>query len=125
MKTCLECHDPFQGRSDKKFCSDACRNNFNNKQKSDVSHQMRHINAILKKNHKVLSLLFSAVDAQSGENNKPSKDRLFELGFNFNYFTNIYTNKKGMTYYYCYEYGYRPLENNYYYLVKRREENKE
>ena len=64
MKTCLECHDPFQGRSDKKFCSDACRNNFNNKQKSDVSHQMRQINAILKKNHKVLSLLFSAVDAQ-------------------------------------------------------------
>jgi len=45
-----------------------------------------------------------------------------EFGFNFNYFTNTYTNKKGVTYFYCYEYGYLPLENNFYLIVKRREE---
>ena len=116
MKTCLECNDPFKGRTDKKFCSDACRNNFNNRQKSDITNRMRQINSILKKNHKVLATLLD--DQQA----KPSKEKLFELGFNFNYFTNIYTNKKGMTYYYCYEYGYLPLENNYYFLVRRRED---
>ena len=33
-------------------------------------------------------------------------------GYNFNYFTNIYTTTKGVTYYYCYDYGYRLLEEN-------------
>lgn len=27
---CLKCKKEFEGRSDKKFCSDKCRNNFNN-----------------------------------------------------------------------------------------------
>ncbi len=122
MKTCLECINPIKGRTDKKFCSDACRNNFNNRQKSDVTTKMRQINSILKKNHKVLSSMLLNVRDMPNEKIKLSKDRLFELGFNFNYFTNIYTNKKGMTYYYCYEYGYLPIENNYCFLVKRREE---
>ena len=33
-KRCLECNDVLHGRSDKKFCSDACRNTYNNKKKS-------------------------------------------------------------------------------------------
>ena len=28
---CLRCNKPFNGRSDKKFCSDKCRNDFNHK----------------------------------------------------------------------------------------------
>ena len=30
-KLCLECGDKLFGRIDKKFCSDACRNAYNNK----------------------------------------------------------------------------------------------
>ena len=32
METCLECGEKIIGRSDKKFCNDACRNSYNNKQ---------------------------------------------------------------------------------------------
>ena len=116
MKTCLECESHLQGRADKKFCSDACRNNFNNREKSAVTILMRQINTILKKNRNVLAALMPE------ENVKLSRDKLLEFGFNFNYFTNTYTNKKGVTYFYCYEYGYLPLENNFYLIVKRREE---
>ncbi len=116
MKTCIECEAHLQGRADKKFCSDACRNNFNNRQKSAVTLLMRQINTILKKNRNVLAALMPA------ENTKLSRDKLLESGFNFSYFTNTYTNKKGLTYFYCYEYGYLPIENNFYLIVKRREE---
>ncbi len=30
-RTCLECHEKIVGREDKKFCSDGCRNAYNNK----------------------------------------------------------------------------------------------
>ena len=30
-KKCLECESPLVGRVDKKFCSDYCRNSYNNK----------------------------------------------------------------------------------------------
>ena len=54
MKTCLECEANLQGRADKKFCSDACRNNFNNRQKSAVTILVRQVNSVLKKNRNIL-----------------------------------------------------------------------
>jgi hypothetical protein len=30
MKKCLKCNNEVRGRSDKKFCSNKCRNNYNN-----------------------------------------------------------------------------------------------
>ena len=34
-RLCLECGDHLKGRIDKKFCSDYCRNSFNNKVNKD------------------------------------------------------------------------------------------
>ena len=34
-KQCLECGDKIVGRIDKKFCSDGCRNAYNNKVNKD------------------------------------------------------------------------------------------
>jgi hypothetical protein len=45
---CLDCQEPLIGRSDKKFCNDACRSNFNNKLKTQDQNYVRRINAILK-----------------------------------------------------------------------------
>ncbi|MGK0323070.1 MAG: hypothetical protein ACJAR4_001102, partial [Psychroserpens sp.] len=50
---------------------------------------------------------------------KISKARLVEKGFDFNYFTSIYTTKAGTIYYFVYDQGYLPLEHEYYALVKR------
>ena len=38
------------------------------------------------------------------------------------YFKHTYTNKKGNTYFFCYDTGYLVLENDWYLLVKRKEE---
>jgi len=110
-RKCLECKEIIIGRSDKKFCSDQCRNLFNNRQNSDPTNLVRNINNILRKNRRILQELNPKDKA------KCHKDKMLEKGFNFSYFTSIYTTKKGATYFFCYEYGYLQLEDNFYFLV--------
>lgn len=113
QNTCLECKEPIVGRSDKKFCSDYCRNAFNNRQNSDSNRLVRNINNILRKNRRVLEKL------NPNEKSKTSRDKMLSLGFNFNYQTHLYTTKTGSNYVFCYEYGYLLLENDEILIVKR------
>nr|WP_310993282.1 hypothetical protein [Aequorivita sp. S2608]MDS1298842.1 hypothetical protein [Aequorivita sp. S2608] len=41
------------------------------------------------------------------------------MGFNFDSFTSIYTTKSGATYFYLYDQGYLPLDDDFYLLVKK------
>jgi hypothetical protein len=119
-KTSLASDKPLKGRIDKKFCDDYCRNNYNNQQKAKSSHSnyVRNINNALLKNRKILESILP----NDEETAKANKDKLLRLGFQFKYFTHLYTTKTGKTYFYCYEYGYLPLENDWYLIVKRKEE---
>ncbi len=116
-KVCLQCGNELKGRIDKKFCDDQCRTAYNNRLKSDTTF-MRNVNNTLRKNRKVLEELIPTEENKS----KASRRRLEDKGFNFSYHTHTYTTKVGTTYYFCYEYGYLPLENDYYMLVKRSED---
>ncbi|MEO6812892.1 MAG: hypothetical protein ABI172_03115 [Ginsengibacter sp.] len=117
-KLCLSCNKTVRGRTDKKFCDDYCRNNYNNQLKSNTINLVRNINNALGKNRRILESIFSGKE----EITKITKDRLLEKGFLFKYITHTYTNKKGSVYYFCYDIGYLPLENNWYLLVKRKKE---
>ena len=110
-RKCAECKEPIIGRSDKKFCSDQCRNLYNNRLNSDSTNLVRNINNVLRKNRRILQN-FNPTDKA-----KIHKDKLLEKGFNFNYFTSIYKTQKGAIYYFCYEYGYLQLDDGYYFLV--------
>lgn len=112
-KQCDECNESFVGRADKRFCSDACRNAFNNKLNSDTNSYMRNVNNIIRKNRRILEAKFT------GGKNKVLRDTLLKEGFDFTYITNIYTTQKGSNYFYCYEMGYLPIENNYILIVKK------
>lgn len=110
-KQCLECNEEFVGRSDKKFCTDYCRNSYNNKVNSESKNLIRNTNNRLKKNYKILSKLNS-----SGKTKIP-KSKLLDQGFYFEYFTSIYVTKTGNTYHYVYDQGYLALDNNFYLLI--------
>lgn len=112
-KTCLECEEKIVGREDKKFCSDGCRNAYNNKINKDSTNYMRNINNKLRKNYRILSELNS--DGKS----KTTRTKLLSKGFDFDYFTSILNTKSGNTYFFVYEQGYMILENDYYMLVKK------
>ena len=116
-RTCMSCGKSLKGRSDKKFCDDFCRNVYNNDLKSGSNNYVRNINNALHKNRRILEDCLPA----SEEMSKTTKDKLLHKGFQFKYITHIYTNKKGNIYYFCYEYGYLPLENGWHLIVKRKE----
>ena len=115
MKTCLECGDTIVGREDKKFCSDGCRNAYNNKINKDSTNYMRNVNNKLRKNHRILSSLNTAVDGKG----KTTKSKLMSKGFDFEFFTNIYKTQTGNIYYFVYNQGYRILDDDFYMLVKK------
>jgi hypothetical protein len=114
-KECLSCGERLVGRSDKKFCNDSCRNNYHHQKNSDDINFVRNINNILRRNRVILS-----------QRNPEGKSRVKKItleksGFNFKYFTHIYTTKEGRVYYFVYDQGYVQLDNEYLTLVKNNE----
>ncbi|MCF6129674.1 hypothetical protein L1S35_08315 [Flavobacterium sp. AS60] len=112
-KVCLECGEKIVGREDKKFCSDGCRNAFNNKINKDSTNYMRNINNKLRKNYRILSNL------NTEGKSKTTKTKLLSKGFDFDFFTNILNTGTGNTYFFVYDQGYRLLDSDFYMLVKR------
>lgn len=112
MKNCPECNGKIVGREDKKFCSDGCRNVFNNRLNKDSSNFMRNINNKLRKNYRILSEL-----NVSGKT-KATKSDLDQKGFDFMFFTNI-LQKKNTIYHFVYNQGYKPVKDNCFLIIKR------
>lgn len=113
QRNCPECGDKIVGRIDKKFCSDYCRNAFNNNLNKDSRNLMRNINNRLRKNYRILEEL------NPRDKTRSSKTKMLSKGFNFEYFTNIYTTRTGNVYYFIYDQGYLPLEGGDYAIVRR------
>lgn len=113
VRRCLDCGEVLKGRSDKKFCSDQCRNNYNNTINRDTNNLVRNVHSILRKNRKILADLF-----ENGKK-KVHRDALIVSEFNVNFFTHIVESDGGSVITrYCYEYGYRELNSEYIVLVK-------
>ena len=117
-RLCQECSKPLKGRIDKKFCDEACRNMYNNKLNSDSTAYVRNLTNVLRRNRRLLEESLPPNE----EMTKIPRAKLLEKGFQFKYLTHMYTNKKGNTYYFCFEYGYLPLEGDWLLVVKRKEE---
>ncbi|QQT25868.1 hypothetical protein [Sphingobacterium spiritivorum] len=113
-KVCIECNNPLKGRSDKRFCDDGCRNNYNNRLNSDQTAFVRSINTILRKNRKIL------MDTLGANNKvKVNKTDLNDMGFQFDFFTHQYITTAGKVYYFIYEFGYLSLVQDQYLLVRK------
>jgi hypothetical protein len=112
-RKCRECGEKLLGRSDQKFCSDQCRNAYNNKQNSDANNFVRNINNSLRRNRRILDAICS------GEKIRVSKEKLIQKGFSFTYFTHLYETKNGSAYHFCYELGYLILNEDDVLIVRR------
>lgn len=117
-RKCAECDRVLKGRPDKKFCCDACRNTYNNKQNSDHVNLVRNINNILRRNRRLLEDII----VPGKRTNKCPKQRLAESGFDFRYYTHQYINTRGQVYHFCYDHGYLQLEDEWLLVVKDWEE---
>lgn len=117
IKTCFSCGKPVRGRSDKKFCGDYCRNQYNNQLKAPINNYVRNVNNILRRNRHILSGLIHP----DTEMARTTKTKLIHQGFRFDYFTHQFINKRGNAYFFCYEYGYLPLDDDCLLVVRKKE----
>lgn len=111
-RVCLDCGARLHGRSDKKFCSDQCRNNYNNRLNRDQNNYVRNVHAQLRRNRKILADLF-----EEGYH-RIHRDALFAQGYNFTFFTHLVETKGGLRWSYCFEYGFRESGKGYLELMK-------
>ena len=120
IRNCRTCGSRLRGRSDKKFCNDYCRNQFNNEQKARNGYSpfIRQVGNILLRNRRVLAGLLP----DEAETIRVHRDKLLRLGYHFRYGTHQYTTRSGKTYHYCYDYGYLPLDNDWILVVRGKEE---
>lgn len=106
-RKCLDCGDTLRGRSDKKFCSDQCRNNYNNKLNRDSNNFVRNVHGLLRKNRRILS------DLVAEGKTVIHKDALYALGYNFSFFTHIVESKEGTKFQYCFDYGFSERDEEF------------
>ena len=102
-KSCPVCGGAIVGRSDKIYCSDACRFRVNNAAKSESEKPILTTNAVLRKNRSILKSLCPEGTTMV------LREVLISMGYNVGYFTSIYITQRRDVYYLCYDYGFTPL----------------
>lgn len=109
---CIYCGKKLIGRNDKRFCDNQCRNAWHNSNPNQSEAFIKSINKTLRKNRSILR--FASPEGKT----TVRKHFLLELGFDFNYFTNLYTSNNKNTYRLCYDYGYLLLEDKKVLIVR-------
>ncbi|MXV16162.1 hypothetical protein [Hufsiella ginkgonis] len=105
MMYCHECGTLLKGRADKKFCDEHCRNAFNNRKNKTITNFVRRVDAHLKKNRIVLESLRGETDRLV------HRSELLQRGFEPGYYTHICDLQNGQPCFFCYEYGFRQVND--------------
>ena len=114
LRACILCKKTVRGRTDKKYCSEFCRNNYHNHLRAAGTNLMRNINHALARNRRILHELFG----DSPNIIKTSKEQLMVNGFQWRYFTHMEQNRRGANYFFCYDYGYRIIKEDNMMIVR-------
>jgi hypothetical protein len=112
---CLQCGKPLRsGRSDKKFCNEGCRNLYHNMEKMGENEEIKKINQALKDNRRILKKILGNKTAET-----ITHEQLLKEGFELDYHTHfVITIHQKNEYTFCYNYGYRRLEDVKYKVIK-------
>lgn len=111
-RTCLNCEKSISGRSDKKYCSDVCKNEHHNQNTSDFAYIEKRIKKKLKTNRDILKEIL-------GQQNScvVSMHLLVGKGYEINYMTH-YKDVGKKRYYYVFDYGFCEENNGDLKIVK-------
>ncbi len=106
-KACLACNKELRGRSDKKFCDLHCKSSFHyQKSLEEAPKFYATVDNQLKQNRRILKNYNKAGKATI------RSSVLIDSGFNPNFFTHYWKNKKGDVYLFVYEFGFLKKEEH-------------
>lgn len=98
---CLNCKKQLIGRTDKKFCDPQCKSAYQYQQAKEQPERFYNkVDNQLKLNRKILK------EYNKGGKATVRANLLIQEGFNPNFFTHYWKNKKGDIYLFVYEYGF-------------------
>jgi len=104
-KLCLYCQTKLEGRTDKQFCNPYCKSAFHNKKPNSNEAFMRGINQQIRRNRSALRTACPMGKATV------RKEFLNSLGMDFKYLTHTWKGQAGQIYFFCYDYGYTPVQD--------------
>ena len=115
IRNCLNCQTAItKGRADRKFCSEGCKNEYHNNQKSNARQEILRIEIALKNNRRILK---KALGSKVEEIVR--KETLLKMGFEFTYHTHHVTSSyKSNEYIFCFNYGYWKMDDDKFKVVK-------
>ncbi len=101
-RRCPICKKSVVGRSDKRFCSVACKNNYYSRLRKNTETAVSRIDKILHRNRSILLELMGRASRQK----KISRLALDKKHFNYDYFTGQHINSRGKTIYRVYDFSW-------------------
>ncbi|QNK78153.1 hypothetical protein [Winogradskyella undariae] len=105
IKKCLYCESELIGRTDKKFCDPQCKSAYQYKKSKEQPERFYNkVDNQLKLNRKILKKY------NKGGKVTVRANLLTEEGFNSNFFTHYWKNRKGDVYLFAYEYGFLKIK---------------
>lgn len=113
--TCISCGKTFIGRTDKKYCSQACKNTFNYQRRSNTKSATKTIDTILHKNREILEVIMGPKRKRM----KISKTELTKMGFQSEYITGFYINSQDKMYRYVYDFAWMEFTGEKVMIVKK------
>ena len=101
-RTCTLCKNELSGRSDKKFCSVACKTEYHEKLAKVTFAATQRIDKILHRNRSILLEIMGKNDTQK----KVPRELLDQKKFNWHYITQYHINSQNKTVHYLYDFSW-------------------
>tara|TARA_R110002124_G_scaffold138576_6_gene302330 strand:- start:286755 stop:287129 length:375 start_codon:yes stop_codon:yes gene_type:complete len=115
-KKCKICSKKLYGRKDKIFCSVRCKNYYHVNLRRVTNIAAKEIDLILHRNRSILLEIMGKNLSQK----KIPRVILEKKKFRFNYLTHLYTNSKGKTYHWVYDFGWMSFSTDEILIVRKR-----
>jgi hypothetical protein len=114
IRTCQQCNTTLHGRSDKRFCSVACKNEHNYTTRQQTKSAVAEIDGYLHRNREILATIM-------GDSAKELIDRtlLVRARFRWEYMTGIYKNKQGKWYHIVYDYAWMEFSDQQVMIIRK------
>jgi len=100
-RSCIICRKVLRGRSDKRFCSLDCKNNYHVRLRRNTRDAVLTVDRILHRNRSILLELVGRNKAK-----KISRLHLDHLKFNFDFYTGSHLNTREKMIYHVYDFSW-------------------
>ncbi len=115
QKFCKLCKRKFYGRSDKKYCSLECKNEYNNRLRAATIVATQSVDRVLHRNRSILLEIMGKHANQKQISSKLLDDKKFQR----HYMTGFFENAQGKRYHVVYDFAWMEFSKGKVLIIRR------